>query len=109
VIINTNSIFNPFMFPNKFLTVPQREWIKKKFRIGSEGTYPAPYRINTKRRLTRYLRRAGFVDIQIYRWGVPSVYKPRWFLTLELLAELLGETPFFCGYKHRLMATARKP
>jgi ubiquinone/menaquinone biosynthesis C-methylase UbiE len=109
VLINTNSVFNPFMFPNKFLSVRQREWLKAKMRITSEGTYPAPYRINTRRRLIRYLKRAGFEDIQIYRWGVPNLYRPRWFLTLQLLMELLAETPLFCGLKHRLMATCRKP
>jgi ubiquinone/menaquinone biosynthesis C-methylase UbiE len=109
VIINTNSVFNPFMFPNKFLTVRQREWIKVKCRIESEGTYPAPYRMNTKRRMVRTFRRVGFEDIHIYRWGVPAMYRPRWLLTLLLLMELLGETPLFCGLKHRLMGTCRKP
>jgi len=108
VIINTNSVFNPFMFPNKFLSVKRREWLKEKLHITSEGTYPAPYRINTKRKLVGFLRRAGFSDIRIYRWGVPNVYHPRWFLVLQLLMELLAETPLFCGLKHRLMATCRK-
>jgi len=108
VVINTNSVFNPFMFPNKFLTVGQREWIKKRFKIQSEGTYPAPYRINTRRRMIRYLKKAGFRDIRIYRWGVPAIYKPRWVLVLLLLMELLAEIPLFCGLKHRLMATCSK-
>ena len=108
VLINTNSVFNPFMFPNKFLSVRRREWIKRKMRIASEGTYPAPYRINTRRRLIRYLTQAGFRDIRIYRWGVPNLYRPRWFLVLQLLMELVAETPLFCGLKHRLMATCRK-
>jgi SAM-dependent methyltransferase len=108
VLINTNSVFNPFMFPNKFMTVRQREWLKAKMKIESEGTYAAPYRINTKRALIRYLSKAGFKDIQVYRWGVPNMYHPRWFLTLQLLMELAAETPLFCGLKHRLMATCRK-
>lgn len=109
VIINTNSVFNPFMFPNKFLSVSQREWIKRRAHIQSEGTFPAPYRINTKRRLVRYLKRAGFTGICIYRWGVPAMYKPRWFLVMQLLMEMLAETPPFSGLKHRLMATCLKP
>ena len=109
VLVNTNSVFNPFMFPNKFLSVRQREWLKTKMRINSEGTYPAPYRINTRRRLIRYLQQAGFADIQIYRWGLPNLYHPRWFLTLQLVMELAAKTPLFCGLKHRLMATCRKP
>ncbi|HEY3295230.1 MAG TPA: methyltransferase domain-containing protein [bacterium] len=108
VIINTNSVFNPFMFPNKFLSIDQREWLKKKMKIQSEGTYPAPYRINTRHALIKYLKGAGFKDIKIYRWGVPNMYHPRWFLGLQLLMELMGETPLFCGLKHRLMATCRK-
>jgi ubiquinone/menaquinone biosynthesis C-methylase UbiE len=109
VIINTNSVFNPFMFPNKFLTIGQREWIKRKAKIESEGTFPAPYRINTKRRLVHYLSKAGFTDIQIYRWGVPATYQPKWFLVMQLLMEMIAETPMFCGLKHRLMATCTKP
>jgi len=108
-LINTNSVFNPFMFPNKFLSIRQREWIKEKLRIESEGTYPAPYRINTKRRLVKYLRAAGFVNIRVYRWGVPPMYRPKWVLVLLLFMELLAETPLFCGLKHRLMATCEKP
>ena len=109
VIINTNSVFNPFMFPNKFLSKHQREWVKRTAHIQSEGTFRAPYRINTKRRLTRYLKQAGFEQVQIYRWGVPAVYKPRWFLVLQLLMEMAAETPVFAGLKHRLMATCAKP
>ena len=109
VIINTNSVFNPFMFPNKFLSIRQREWIKRKAKIQSEGTFPAPYRINTKRRLVKYLRQAGFADIKIYRWGVPAMYKPKWFLVAQLLMEMVAETPLFSGLKHRLMATCEKP
>ncbi len=109
VIINTNSVFNPFMFPNKFLSIRQRERLKTKLHIESEGTYPAPYRINTRRRLIKYLRNAGFVNIRIYRWGLPAMYKPKWALVLQLLMELLAETPLFCGLKHRLMATCEKP
>ncbi|MBU0509436.1 methyltransferase domain-containing protein [bacterium] len=109
VLINTNSVFNPFMFPNKFLSIRQREWIKEKLRIESEGTYPAPYRINTRRRLVKHLRSAGFVNIRIYRWGVPPMYRPKWVLVLLLLMELIAETPLFCGLKHRLMATCEKP
>ena len=108
VIINTNSVFNPFMFPNKFLSVQQREWIKRKGRIQSEGTFPAPYRINTKRRLIRFLKQAGFTDIRIYRWGVPAMYNPRWFLVMQLLMEMTAEIPLFSGLKHRLMATCVK-
>jgi len=108
IIINTNSVFNPFMFPNKFLSIRQREWIKRKARIQSEGTFPAPYRINTRRRLVRYLRQAGFEDIRIYRWGVPAMYNPRWFLVAQLLMEMAAETPLFSGLKHRLMATCVK-
>ena len=108
VIINTNSVFNPFMFPNKFLSARQREWVKRKAHIQSEGTFRAPYRINTKRRLMKYLRQAGFQQIQIYRWGVPAMYKPRWFLVLQLLMEMAAETPLFSGLKHRLMATCVK-
>ena len=109
VIINTNSVFNPFMFPNKFLTVRQREWIKRKAHIQSEGTFPAPYRINTKRRLVQYLKHAGFTQIQIYRWGVPAMYRPQWFLVMQLLMEMVAEIPLFAGFKHRLMATCEKP
>jgi ubiquinone/menaquinone biosynthesis C-methylase UbiE len=109
VLINTNSVFNPFMFPNKFMTIRQREWVKTKFKIISEGTYRAPYRINTRRRMTKYLREAGFVNIQIYRWGLPAIYRPRWLLVPQLLMELVAETPLFCGLKHRLMATCGKP
>ena len=109
VIINTNSVFNPFMFPNKFLSVRQREWIKRRARIESEGTFPAPYRINTRRRLVRFLKHAGFTDIRIYRWGVPATYTPRWFLVLQLLMEMIATMPPFTALKHRLMATCRKP
>ena len=109
VIVNTNSVFNPFMFPNKFLTARQREWVKRTAHIQSEGTFRAPYRINTKRRLAGYLRKAGFKEIQIYRWGVPAMYKPRWFLVMQLLMEMAAETPLFSGLKHRLMATCVKP
>jgi len=109
ILINTNSVFNPFMFPNKFLSIKWRERLKRSAKIQSEGTFRAPYKINTARRLKKYLREAGFVDIQIYRWGVPSMYRPKWVLFLLLCMELLGETPLFCGLKHRLMATARKP
>jgi SAM-dependent methyltransferase len=109
LIINTNSVFNPFMFPNKFLSIEWRERLKRFAKIQSEGTYRAPYKINTARRLRKYLREAGFVDIKIYRWGVPAMYRPRWLLFLLLCMELLGETPLFCGLKHRLMATAVKP
>ncbi|MDD5088146.1 MAG: methyltransferase domain-containing protein [bacterium] len=109
VLINTNSVFNPFMFPNKFMTIRQREWVKRKLKIISEGTYEAPYRINTRRRLIKYLSQAGYVNIRIYRWGVPSMYRPKWVLLLLLLMELLAEIPLFCGLKHRLMATCEKP
>ncbi len=109
VLINTNSVFNPFMFPNKFMNIRQREWIKTRFKIISEGTYKAPYRINTRRRLVKYLRGAGFVNIQIYRWGLPAIYRPRWMLVLQLMMELVAEIPLFCGLKHRLMATCEKP
>lgn len=109
IIINTNSVFNPFMFPNKFLSIRAREWIKRKAKIISQGTYPAPYRINTARRFKKYLREAGFTDIKIYRWGVPAMYRPKWVLFLLLCMELLAELPLFAGLKHRLMATARKP
>jgi hypothetical protein len=109
VLINTNSVFNPFMFPNKFMTIRQREWVKTRFKIISEGTYKAPYRINTRRRLIKYLREAGFVNIQVYRWGLPAIYRPRWLLVPQLLMELVAEVPLFCGLKHRLMATCEKP
>jgi SAM-dependent methyltransferase len=109
VLINTNSVFNPFMFPNKILTINQRERMKQKLGIESEGTFPAPYRINTRRRMVRYLKLAGFTDIKIYRWGVPAMYHPKWFLVLQLLMELAAETPLFSGLKHRLLATAVKP
>jgi SAM-dependent methyltransferase len=109
VLINTNSVFNPFMFPNKFLSIPQREWIKKKLNIESEGTFPAPYRINTRRRMIYFLRNAGFTDIKVYRWGVPNLYHPRWFLALQVVMEMAAELPPFAGLKHRLMATAVKP
>lgn len=108
VLINTNSVFNPFMFPNKFLSIEWRERLKRKMKIQSEGTYPAPYRINTRRALVRYLKGAGFKEIRIYRWGVPNMYHPRWFLAIQLIMELIAETPLFCGLKHRLMATCRK-
>jgi ubiquinone/menaquinone biosynthesis C-methylase UbiE len=108
VIINTNSVFNPFMFPNKLLTVAQREWVKKTLHIQSEGTYPAPYRINTKRKLVNYLSRAGFTEIEIIRWGLPAMYRPKWALVAQLMLEKLAESPLFCGYKHRLMATCVK-
>lgn len=109
IIINTNSVFNPFMFPNKFLSLKWRERLKRVAKIQSEGTFRAPYQINTARRLKKYLRKAGFTDIKIYRWGLPAMYRPKWVLFLLLCMELLAETPLFCGLKHRLMATARKP
>lgn len=108
VIINTNSVFNPFMFPNKFLSIKQREWIKEKVGIESEGTFPAPYRINTRYKMVKCLRRAGFKEIKIIRWGVPHVFRPTWFLVLQLLMELIAEVPPFRGLKHRLMATCKK-
>lgn len=108
VLINTNSIFNPFMFPNKFLSIRARERLKEILHIQSEGTFPAPYRANTKARLRRYLTRSGFRNLQFYRWGLPGMVRPKWFLALELCMELLSEIPLFCGLKHRLMVTAEK-
>ncbi len=112
VLINTNSIFNPFMFPNKFLSMKFRKWVKKNILHMNEweikGTYPAPYRANTKARLKRYLLRAGFRNIQFYRWGLPGMRRPKWVFALLLCMELLSEIPLFCGLKHRLMVTCEK-
>jgi hypothetical protein len=56
----------------------------------------------------RYLKQAGFKNIKIYRWGVPHMYRPKWFLVMQLLMEMLAEVPPFRGLKHRLMATCEK-
>jgi ubiquinone/menaquinone biosynthesis C-methylase UbiE len=108
VLINTNSIFNPFMFPNKFLSLSMRDRLKNVLHIESEGTFRAPYRANTKSRLRRYLQRAGFRHLRFYRWGLPGMMQPKWVLSLELCMELLSEIPIFAGLKHRLMVTAEK-
>ena len=108
VLINTNSIFNPFMFPNRFLSVRVRERLKVVLNIESEGTFPAPYRANTRARLKRYLSRVGFRNLRFYRWGLPAMMRPKWFLTLELCMELLSEIPLFSGLTHRLMVTCEK-
>jgi ubiquinone/menaquinone biosynthesis C-methylase UbiE len=108
VLINTNSIFNPFMFPNKFLSLSMRDRLKDVLRIESAGTFHAPYRANTKARLKRHLRPAGFHHLRFYRWGLPGMMQPKWFLALELGMELLSEIPIFGGLKHRLMVTAEK-
>ena len=108
VLINTNSIFNPFMFPNKFLSIPTRERLKDFLGIRYEDTYRAPYRVNTRARLRRYLSRAGFRNLRFYRWGLPAMMRPKWFLSLELCMGVLSEIPLFSGLKDRLMVTCEK-